>query len=106
MTKMLDILEAFLNYHGYVYMRLDGSTRVEMRQALMERFNNDSKYFIFILSTRYLITYSICMPFILDFLRIYMCIILSFIYVANHISENRYKNIIPRRTYTLKVENG
>lgn len=55
MTKMLDILEAFLNYHGYVYMRLDGSTRVEMRQALMERFNNDNKYFIFILSTRYVL---------------------------------------------------
>lgn len=52
MTKMLDILESFLNYHGYVYMRLDGSTKVEMRQALMERFNNSNKYFIFILSTR------------------------------------------------------
>ena len=52
MTKMLDVLEAFLNYHGYVYMRLDGSTKVEMRQCLMERFNNDPKYFAFILSTR------------------------------------------------------
>ncbi len=52
MTRMLDILEAFLNYHGYVYMRLDGSTKVEMRQALMERFNNNPKYFCFILSTR------------------------------------------------------
>ena len=52
MTKMLDVLESFLNYHGYVYMRLDGATKVEMRQALMERFNNNSKYFIFILSTR------------------------------------------------------
>ena len=52
MTRMLDILEAFLNYHGYVYMRLDGSTKVEMRQALMERFNNSPKYFCFILSTR------------------------------------------------------
>merc|ERR1719192_1624817 len=52
MTKMLDVLEAFLNYHGYVYMRLDGSTRVEMRQCLMERFNANAKYFVFILSTR------------------------------------------------------
>merc|ERR1712158_227804 len=52
MTKMLDVLESFLNYHGYVYMRLDGSTKVEQRQILMERFNNDSKYFCFILSTR------------------------------------------------------
>ena len=52
MTKVLDILESFLNYHGYIYLRLDGSTRVEQRQALMERFNGSNKYFIFILSTR------------------------------------------------------
>ena len=52
MTKVLDVLEAFLNYHNYIYLRLDGSTRVEQRQCLMERFNNDTKYFVFILSTR------------------------------------------------------
>lgn len=28
MTKMLDILEVFLNLHGYKYVRLDGSTKV------------------------------------------------------------------------------
>ncbi|CAF1240413.1 unnamed protein product [Adineta steineri] len=28
MTKMLDILEAFLNYHGYTYLRLDGTTQI------------------------------------------------------------------------------
>lgn len=33
MTKMLDILEAFLNYHGYIYLRLDGTTKVETRQV-------------------------------------------------------------------------
>ena len=53
MTKMLDVLEAFLNYHGFTYLRLDGSTKVEQRQVLMERFNNSNKYFIFILSTRW-----------------------------------------------------
>ena len=52
MTKVLDVLEAFLNYHGYTYLRLDGSTKVEQRQVLMERFNANSKYFVFILSTR------------------------------------------------------
>ncbi len=52
MTKVLDVLEAFLNYHGYVYLRLDGSTKVEQRQVLMERFNNNDRYFCFILSTR------------------------------------------------------
>jgi len=34
MTKMLDVLERFLNYHGYIYLRLDGSTKVEQRQVL------------------------------------------------------------------------
>ncbi|VVC26634.1 Hypothetical protein CINCED_3A009626 [Cinara cedri] len=52
MTKMLDVLEAFLNYHGYIYLRLDGTTKVETRQLLMERFNADKRYFCFILSTR------------------------------------------------------
>lgn len=52
MTRMLDILENFLNYHGYKYLRLDGSTSIEQRQVLMERFNNDKKIFAFILSTR------------------------------------------------------
>jgi SNF2 family DNA or RNA helicase len=52
MTKVLDILEAFLSFHGLTYLRLDGSTKVEQRQLLMERFNNDTKYFCFILSTR------------------------------------------------------
>ncbi|XP_014209632.1 helicase domino isoform X6 [Copidosoma floridanum] len=52
MTRMLDVLEAFLNYHGYIYLRLDGATRVDQRQVLMERFNNDKRIFCFILSTR------------------------------------------------------
>ena len=33
MTKMLDVLEAFLNHHGHRYLRLDGTTRVEQRQV-------------------------------------------------------------------------
>ena len=33
MTRMLDILESFLNYHGYRYLRLDGTTKVEQRQV-------------------------------------------------------------------------
>ena len=34
------------------YLRLDGTTKVEMRQSLMDRFNADKKIFVFILSTR------------------------------------------------------
>jgi hypothetical protein len=52
MSKMLDILEAFLNIYGYTYLRLDGATGVDRRQRYMERFNNDTKIFCFILSTR------------------------------------------------------
>ena len=52
MTKMLDVLELFLNYHGYTYVRLDGTTQIIQRQMLMERFNSDEKIFVFILSTR------------------------------------------------------
>ncbi|XP_067010530.2 helicase domino [Anabrus simplex] len=52
MTRMLDVLEAFLNFHGHIYLRLDGTTRVDQRQILMERFNADKRIFCFILSTR------------------------------------------------------
>merc|ERR1719481_1794467 len=52
MTRMLDVFEAFLTYHGHIYLRLDGATKVEQRQVLMERFNADPRIFVFILSTR------------------------------------------------------
>lgn len=52
MTRVLDILEEFLNIHGYRYLRLDGSTKIENRQILTERFNNDNRILVFILSSR------------------------------------------------------
>ncbi|KAG0138127.1 P-loop containing nucleoside triphosphate hydrolase protein [Tuber indicum] len=52
MTKVLDILEQFLNIHGHRYLRLDGATKVEQRQILTDRFNNDTRILVFILSTR------------------------------------------------------
>ncbi|KAF1835700.1 helicase swr1 [Decorospora gaudefroyi] len=52
MTKVLDILEQFLNIHGYRYLRLDGSTKVEQRQILTDRFNTDPRILCFILSSR------------------------------------------------------
>lgn len=52
MTKVLDVLEQFLNFHGYLYMRLDGSTKIEDRQILTERFNSDPRVTVFILSSR------------------------------------------------------
>ena len=52
MTRMLDVLEAFINIHGYTYLRLDGATRIDDRQLMMDNFNNNDKIFLFILSTR------------------------------------------------------
>ncbi|RMZ82071.1 hypothetical protein DV737_g2221, partial [Chaetothyriales sp. CBS 132003] len=52
MTKVLDILEQFLNIHGHLYLRLDGATKIEQRQMLTERFNNDPRILCFILSSR------------------------------------------------------
>ena len=52
MTKVLDILEQFLNIHGYRYLRLDGATKIEDRQLLTQKFNTDPKIPVFILSTR------------------------------------------------------
>jgi helicase SWR1 len=52
MTKILDILELFLNFHGYIYLRLDGATKIEDRQYITERFNSDSRVFCFISSSR------------------------------------------------------
>lgn len=52
MSKMLDVLEVFLNLNGHQYLRLDGSTGIDKRQKLMDRFNSDPRIFCFILSTR------------------------------------------------------
>jgi helicase SWR1 len=52
MAKMLDLLESFMNIHGYSYLRLDGSTRVEQRQRVVDIFNLDARIFCFISSTR------------------------------------------------------
>ena len=52
MTKVLDLLEEFLNIHGYTYVRLDGSTKIEERQRVIDIFNNDKRVFVFMASTR------------------------------------------------------
>ncbi|THH07869.1 hypothetical protein EW145_g3092 [Phellinidium pouzarii] len=52
MTRILDILEMFLNFHGYLYLRLDGGTKIEDRQYITERFNVDERVFAFIASSR------------------------------------------------------
>ena len=52
-TSVLDILEVLLHQALSVpYMRLDGSTKVEERQALIDRFNTDPEVKVFLLSTK------------------------------------------------------
>ncbi|EST06220.1 Helicase/SANT-associated, DNA binding [Kalmanozyma brasiliensis GHG001] len=53
MTAIMDIMEDFLRYRGFKYLRLDGSTKPDDRSELLKVFNAPgSEYFIFILSTR------------------------------------------------------
>ena len=52
MTRVLDILEMFLSFNGHRYLRLDGSTKIEDRQVITERFNSDARIFCFIASSR------------------------------------------------------
>jgi E1A-binding protein p400 len=52
MSKVLDILESFLNMHGHRYVRLDGNTSAEQRQKMVERFNNNSQLLCCLASTR------------------------------------------------------
>ncbi|KAJ0987174.1 hypothetical protein J5N97_005530 [Dioscorea zingiberensis] len=53
MTRLIDILEIYLQLHDFKYLRLDGSTKTEERGSLLKKFNApDSPYFMFLLSTR------------------------------------------------------
>lgn len=54
MTKLLDILEDYLNieFGPRTYERVDGSVSVADRQAAIARFNQDRSRFVFLLSTR------------------------------------------------------
>jgi len=51
-TSLLDLLEDYLLMRNYSYVRLDGSTKVEDRQAHIKAFNTDTSLFIFLISTR------------------------------------------------------
>ncbi|KAM4036249.1 chromodomain-helicase-DNA-binding protein 3 isoform 3-T3 [Anomaloglossus baeobatrachus] len=53
MTKMLDLLEDFLDYEGYKYERIDGGITGALRQESIDRFNAPGAHqFCFLLSTR------------------------------------------------------
>jgi SWI/SNF-related matrix-associated actin-dependent regulator 1 of chromatin subfamily A len=52
MTRMLDILEVVLQDANIAFVRLDGQTPINERMQLIDRFNNEPKLSIFLLSTR------------------------------------------------------
>ncbi|XP_016322652.1 chromodomain-helicase-DNA-binding protein 1-like isoform X2 [Sinocyclocheilus anshuiensis] len=51
MTRMLDILQDYMEYRGYSYERLDGSVRGEERNLAIKNFSSKD-VFIFLLSTK------------------------------------------------------
>ncbi|XP_065855452.1 chromatin-remodeling ATPase INO80 isoform X2 [Euphorbia lathyris] len=52
MTRMLNILEDFMNYRKYRYLRLDGSSTIIDRRDMVRDFQQRSDIFVFLLSTR------------------------------------------------------
>lgn len=65
MTKVLNIIEDYMNFRNWRYCRIDGSTNVDERQKAMDVFNaektsgtngsrnmSDDRFFVFMLSTR------------------------------------------------------
>lgn len=51
-TQMLDILERVLNNLNIAFLRLDGSTPVEIRQDMIDKFHTEEDITVFLLSTK------------------------------------------------------
>jgi len=51
-TSLLDILELLMQELRLKYLRLDGSTPASERQELVDTYNNDDSYKLFLLSTK------------------------------------------------------
>lgn len=49
---MILIFEEFLSQQGYTYLKMDGSTSIRSRQPLIDKFNTDTSYDVFLLTTR------------------------------------------------------
>lgn len=60
MTKMIDILEDFMNLRKYTFFRLDGASNIADRRDMVNDFQKpQSKVFVFLLSTRAGIFYNL-----------------------------------------------
>lgn len=52
MTRMIDLMEEYLHYRGYSYIRLDGSSKIADRRDLVTDWQTRPDIFVFLLSTR------------------------------------------------------
>ncbi|KAK9345819.1 SNF2 family N-terminal domain-containing protein [Lipomyces starkeyi] len=52
MTRMMDLMEEYLAYRQYKYVRLDGSSRLSDRRDLVNDWQTKPDLFVFLLSTR------------------------------------------------------
>ena len=52
MTRMMDLMEEYMTYRNYKYLRLDGSTKLEDRRDRVHDFQTRPDIFVFLLSTR------------------------------------------------------
>lgn len=52
MTKMMDLLEEYLTFRQYRYVRLDGSSKLGDRRDLVHDWQTKPELFVFLLSTR------------------------------------------------------
>ena len=52
MTKMIDLMEEYLSFRQYKYLRLDGSSKISERRDMVSDWQTRSDLFIFVLSTR------------------------------------------------------
>ncbi|XP_014487860.1 PREDICTED: lymphoid-specific helicase-like [Dinoponera quadriceps] len=52
MVMILNVIEDYLSLRDYKYVRLDGSTDIELRKEYIDTFNNNKDVFLFLISTR------------------------------------------------------
>ncbi len=52
MTKMIDLLEEYMQHRKHTYIRLDGSSKIHERRDMVNDFQQRSDIFVFLLSTR------------------------------------------------------
>ncbi|GMM34466.1 chromatin-remodeling ATPase [Saccharomycopsis crataegensis] len=52
MTKMMDLMEEYLTFRQYQFIRLDGSSKLDDRRDLVHDWQTKPELFIFLLSTR------------------------------------------------------